>query len=711
LIAKTCSLICAILLPAGVLFAQAPINVTVETSVHEFAIPHDFVGLGFETKSVVANTYGVHGNFFSPENTGLITLFRNIGIRNIRVGGGTVDGCGPIPNDKDIDNLFEFARATNIKVIYSVRLENLAACPNPHLAEDDAKIVRYIWSKYRANVASFSIGNEPDVRQYHSRSGAILDPAIYETKPGISGSAYLSYFADWKHFADVIRKAIPGAKFSGPDTAVSSRGSFTPNPEDGVSWTVQFARDLKGTEMLAEALQHHYVWGRPGNTTAQEAIDDMLSSAWDDDTEIGNQSAFNGGTAKFHSYPYVYNTVLAPLVSMGVPYRMTEANDCLHGVVGASNGYAAALWALDYMHWWAAHHMAGVNFHNNPWIPTDTIVPDPNPCGASGCDNYRATAKALGIKAFSLGSHGFVEPVTIANPQKINLTAYAVGTDKELYVTVINKTHSSTHDATAAHVVIDAPGFDGATVDSLVLTDGEPGNAALMTGTLGGAGITNDAPWEGKWTPIGVVQEGEIAVTVESTTAAVVRFRAASEHSDRMRKQKDAAGISRREFLHNSSVAAGAVIAASVLPLAVAQGTGTKRPNIVFLYTEGQRADALSVADHPILKTPQQDRIGHEGVYFKNSFCVNALCAPARAATFTGLYSHTSGALDNKTQEPLPTDIPVFTDLLHEGGGDSGSPGTPPTGMTRPKTRMLKPPLVISSSPKRTPLCSSADSF
>ncbi|MGB7265585.1 MAG: hypothetical protein WBC92_08730 [Terracidiphilus sp.] len=508
-------------------------KVAVDTSARGYAIPADYVGLGFETKSAVANAYGVRGNFFSPENTQLITLFRNIGIKEIRVGGGTVDGSGrsehcvtPTPTFKDIDNLFEFARAADIKVIYSVRLENLGSCANPNLAEDDAKIVQYIWSKYRANLDSFSIGNEPDVSQYHSRPGATLDPAIYETTPGVPGSAYPSYFADWRRFAEVIRKAVPDAKFSGPDTAVSSTSSFTPNPQDGVSWTVQFARDLEGTGMLAEVLQHHYVWGGPGDTTAQEAIDDMLSSAWDDDMTIGTQAAFNGGTAKFHPYPYVYNTVLAPLVSMGVPYRMTEANDCLHGVPGASNGFASALWALDYMHWWAAHHMAGVNFHNNPWIPTDTIVPDPNPCGDSGCGNYQATAKALGMKAFSLGSDGDMKPVTVAGAKKINLTAYAVGTDKELFVTIINKTHSSTHDATDAHVVIEAPGFDKAIVDQMVLTDGEPGNAALMRGTLGGAGITNDAPWSGKWTPVGHVKAGAIAVNVQSTTAAVVRIRA-----------------------------------------------------------------------------------------------------------------------------------------------------------------------------------------
>lgn len=531
---RICSLICAGLLMLTTTFGQAPIKLSIDTSKHEFAIPADFVGLGFETKSVAPNTYGVHGNFFSPANTQLVTLFRNIGIKNIRVGGGTVDGSGnkancvtPIPSYKDIDNLFEFAQAADIKVIYSVRLENLGSCPNPHLAEDDAKIVQYVWSKYRANLDSFSIGNEPDVREYHTTPERTLDPAIYEAKPGVSGSAYPSYVADWQHFAAVIHAAVPEAKFSGPDTAVSSTSSFTPNPATGVSWTEQFAKDVQPSGLLTTALQHHYVWGTPRNTTAQEAIDDMLSSAWDQDTAPGKQPAYNGGTTEFHPYPFVYAHVLAPLVSYGVPYRMTEANDCLHGVPGASDGFAAAMWALDYMHWWAAHHMAGVNFHNNPWIPTDTIVPDPNPCTSAGCGNYRATAKALGMKAFSLGSRGDVEPVKIDNPKKINLTAYAVGTREELDVTIINKTHTSTHDVADARVVIAARGFDGAIVDAMVLTDGQPGNAALMSGTLGGAAITGNAPWEGQWTPVGRVHAGKVEVTVQSTTAQVVRIRKA----------------------------------------------------------------------------------------------------------------------------------------------------------------------------------------
>lgn len=503
------------------------------TRSHGYAIPGDFSGLGFETASELANRYGVFGYFFTPSNTQLITLFQNIGVKEIRVGGGTVDGSGhggncatPAPTHKDIDNLFQFAQAAGVKVLYSFRLLNPAACTNPDLASDDASAAAYIWDKYRTSLDSFVIGNEPDVRSFQSYPGHIVDPAIREAVPGVAGSTYPSYLAAWRHIADAILKSVPKAKFAGPDTAVSGTSSYTPNPSNGMSWTQQFVKDEKEFGILSEATQHHYVWGVPGNTTAQEGIDDMLSGAWDNDTSIGMQPADNGGTTDFHPYPFVYAHILAPLVSYGVPYRMTEANDCLHGVRGASNGFAAALWALDYMHWWAAHGMAGVNFHNNPWIPTDTIVPDPNPCTAAGCGNYRTTPKGYGMKAFELGSHGYVEPVAISNPDKINLTAYAVGDARNLYVTIINKTHTTTHDATDAAVVIHAAGFTSGSAAYTVLTDGDPGNAALTTATLGGTSIPNNGPWRGKWRSLDRFKNGTVAVTAQSTTAVIVKIHA-----------------------------------------------------------------------------------------------------------------------------------------------------------------------------------------
>ncbi len=126
---------------------------------------------------------------------------------------------------------------------------------------------------------------------------------------------------------------------------------------------------------------------------------------------------------------------------------------------------------------------------------------------------------------------------------------------------------------------------------------------------------------------------------------------------------------SRREFLQRSLATVGTTLIPNESMAALAPQQKPKRPNLVFFLGEGQRADALSIAGNKILQTPHHDRIGREGIRFENAFCTNALCAPARATALTGLYSRSSGALDNnRAKEPLPKDIPLFTDLLHDAG-------------------------------------------
>lgn len=123
----------------------------------------------------------------------------------------------------------------------------------------------------------------------------------------------------------------------------------------------------------------------------------------------------------------------------------------------------------------------------------------------------------------------------------------------------------------------------------------------------------------------------------------------------------------RRQFLQKSIAAASTMMLSPVA--ASSEASSGRQPNLVFFFGEGHRADALSIAGHPILKTPNHDRIGAEGVRFTNAFCTNALCAPARATTLTGMYSQSTGALANEeVSRPLPADIPLFTDILHQAG-------------------------------------------
>jgi len=135
-----------------------------------------------------------------------------------------------------------------------------------------------------------------------------------------------------------------------------------------------------------------------------------------------------------------------------------------------------------------------------------------------------------------------------------------------------------------------------------------------------------------------------------------------------MTTQNHSTGPTRRDFMQSGLAAAGTLLASSLGDQAKAQ-TPARRPNLVFFLGEGQRAGALSIAGNSIVRTPNQDRIGREGIRFRNAFCTNALCAPARATTLTGMYSRSTGALSNKgLNQPLPREIPIFTDLLHQAG-------------------------------------------
>lgn len=94
---------------------------------------------------------------------------------------------------------------------------------------------------------------------------------------------------------------------------------------------------------------------------------------------------------------------------------------------------------------------------------------------------------------------------------------------------------------------------------------------------------------------------------------------------------------SRWNFLQGGAAATIAMLASALLPKAAAQPP-VKRPNLLFIYGEGHRADTLSLAGNALLKTPNMDRIGREGACFRNGFCTNSLCAPARATALTGMY-------------------------------------------------------------------------
>ena len=189
----------------------------------------------------------------------------------------------------------------------------------------------------------------------------------------------------------------------------------------------------------------------------------MLSPAWLEGDGVTPDPAQPAAIPQvrqlvYTRYSWLFKNNYEPLRKLGMKYRLTESNDYLFGVPGGSNSFASALWALDYMHWWAEHVADGVNFHNNQWIYADTLVPrnnvwgQPGNCTQGPCANYYITPKGYAIKTFNLGSHGYAleTPVHVTDaPKDWSLTAYAVGARQDMYVTVINKVQGRESDHVA----------------------------------------------------------------------------------------------------------------------------------------------------------------------------------------------------------------------------------------------------------------------
>ncbi|HEV2371030.1 MAG TPA: hypothetical protein VGS19_02575, partial [Streptosporangiaceae bacterium] len=306
-------------------------------------------------------------------------------------------------------------------------------------------------------------------------------------------------------------------------TGAYDKLTLTPDRDTGVSWTQQFASDEKGSGRIADITQHYYVGGDPRNTTAQQAAGNMLSPQWVNDTMPGTQPT---GTT-YTPYHWLYTNNLKPVHETGLRCRLTESNDYLTGVPGASNAFASALWALDYLHWWAAHGAAGVNFHNKQWLFTDTIVPDP----AVSDERYAVTPKGFAIKAFTLASAGRANPIQIRNPDGINLTAYCIGGTGEDYITIINKTYGA--GAADAAITIAPPGPGLQSAEIMTLASQEPGDATGSIVTLGGATITGDTPWKGRWSTLPASPHTGIRLTVKATTAAILRVRKRADNRRR----------------------------------------------------------------------------------------------------------------------------------------------------------------------------------
>jgi len=73
----------------------------------------------------------------------------------------------------------------------------------------------------------------------------------------------------------------------------------------------------------------------------------------------------------------------------------------------------------------------------------------------------------------------------------------------------------------------------------------------------------------------------------------------------------------------------------------------SKRPNILWLMTDEQRADSLGEGGAPWAYTPYLDRLARDGVRFTAAYTPSPVCISARASLLTGWACSTVGVLNN----------------------------------------------------------------
>lgn len=412
-------------------------------------MPLDFTGLSYESAQLG------HPDFFSGSNHSLIGLFRCLNPRGVlRIGGNTAEYATWSDNDADaeknltphaigpdagtaaktasiltpvaIRNLKEFlTRAGEWRVIYGLNLWH-------GTPENAAAEAAYVAKTLGDRLICFQIGNEPDM----------------DHDPGSKTRwTFDHYWERWPTFRDAVKKAVPGARFAGPDIAKE------------LDWITKMADKRPDLAFLSG---HYYAEGPPADP--KMTLEFLLKR--------GKDPAAYGEFA----------TVQAATMQLGRPYRMTEGNSCFHGGKPmVSNTFASALWSADYMLQVAQAGYIGVNLHgggNGLYTPIAGDTPQ----------GFTARPVFYGmLLAQRFAGSTFVETNLSGQSDALNVTAFAAKSASHRFkLAIFNKS--------AAPVRVNLAGLPAAR-NAQVWRLKAPAIDSLDGATFGGSRIGADGAW------------------------------------------------------------------------------------------------------------------------------------------------------------------------------------------------------------------------
>ena len=431
------------------------------------AIPAAFMGLGYEISSVAVP------GLLSADNRAYVQLVRNLGPQGvIRVGGNTsdfssyqADGAaqslpkGTVVNAENFRQLRGFLDAIGWKLIWGL---NLGDDKIDNAVEEAKAITNAMGDRLLA----LEIGNEPDLfKQAGHRTGT------YD---------YAAWHADYSRYKAAIRTSLPHVPLAGPDIAGGA-----------VDWMESFARDEGGDIALLTA--HHYIGGQANPASTLELM-------------LQEEKKYQPVLTKFQAIAGAAH----------LPYRLCEtASYSGGGKAGASDTFAASLWALDYLFVLASYGCSGVNMETGVnhlgWISHYTPISD------DLAGHYGAAPEYYGLLAFAEAGKGEQIAVT-CDSGGVNLTTYATRQSSgAMTLAVINK--DLTQDA-----AVEVTGATLSRARTMRLT--APSISAMSGVTLGGAMIGADGSWKGGHADPVRIKDGKVQLDVPACSAALITLTA-----------------------------------------------------------------------------------------------------------------------------------------------------------------------------------------
>ena len=478
------SLAAATVLLAGLLasspaLGREPVVVRLGDTPAGPPIPADALGLSYETSILRPNAAGLR--YFRPDNRELLRVFQTIGVKSLRIGGNSVDDPKvPLPDKDDVRSLFRFARKAGVKVIYSVRLHD----GDPASA---AEYARLIHEEFRDDLDSFAIGNEP---------GYYKDYAVYKPK--------------WTAIRDAILRVYPSARFCG--------GDDNPRP----AFIANLARDFGTPEgRLVQITQHSYPFGC-SYKNPRDGMKDVKLLVPVDVAEARNRLVAAPPRA---TYAEILQGMQTAVAGTPLTFRLTETNSYwFSGLEGASDRYASALWALDYLHWWMSHGAAGINFHTGDRTGGSVNLPCRYAAFVTSPDGYEVRPLAYGMKLFAASGPGRYLPAQVEAAPDDAIGAYAVEQgDGVIAVTLINR---NTKDGAEIRVAL--PSAKTVKKSRVLKLQAKANDIAAQSRevTLNDAGIDDGGNWNGKWAalPQPAIAGANVTVSLAPASAAVVEI-------------------------------------------------------------------------------------------------------------------------------------------------------------------------------------------